>query len=202
MSALDSDQLIGLMQALECGKGTVYLRGPRLVAPWFHPLGHLVDMSCQLEQGVRLRRASLCSPVQRGQKSHLPGLGWQCIVLRAPSAWTGVWRRERGSATLAVRTWWLHVEGRQVGRLCLLAALLYASLSSHSSCSDSCPGLPPPRGLLLERTGSRQAQEGTLSSPCGLEISEALGLGRKQSGRSWHSREKDLGLLRAVRRGH
>lgn len=88
VSALDSDRLIGLMQVLECGKGRVYIRGPRLVAPWLHPLGHLVDMSWRLEQGVRLLQASLCSPVQRGQKSHLPGLGWQCNALRAPSART------------------------------------------------------------------------------------------------------------------
>lgn len=64
MSALDSDQLIGSMQALQCGKGADCITGPRPVAPWSHALGHLVDMSCQLEQGMRLLWASLCSPVQ------------------------------------------------------------------------------------------------------------------------------------------
>lgn len=61
--------------------------------------------------------------------------------------------------------------------------------------------LAPPQGPLLERPGSRQTREGKLSSPCGLEISEALGLGRTQNGRGWHCREKDLGLLGAGRRG-
>lgn len=113
-----------------------------------------------------------------------------------PSAWTGV-RHGTGARPCLLSGSGAARGGRQAA-VCVLLRLLRprppAALCLVLAFSTSSGTSPGDHGVLADPGGK-------LSSPCGLESSGALGLGGKQSGRGWHSGEKDAGLLWAVRRG-